>query len=364
MDEKFEKRLDALREEARQKGYVTAPGVKPVGGPIPVKAHAPEGLPGPGYYGLPIIKPPVWKWMIGVYFFIGGLAGMSGLIAAAALIKGQYPIARVAMWPAGIGAILSPVLLTWDLGRPMRFINMLRVFKYQSPMSVGSWLVSAFGACAVPGLGFTEWHWHNLQTGHAVAAVHILSIMLIVGSAGVGIFLATYTGALIAVTAIPAWNLHRVLLPFHFGIAALGSASAVVELAGFRRPPLLAIGFFAASCQVLVFLWLELQTHGAADRSLHEGRSGWILRAGEALEGPLALVLRAAGLVPAAAIAFLAGALVSRFGWLSAGRASANDPEAVLASQRGAPRPAEARLPFSLEPAIASPGSTNKREPV
>ncbi len=360
MNTGFEKRLDDLREEARKKGYVTAAGVKPVGGPIPVRAGAPEGMPGTGYYGLPIIKPPVWKWMIALYFFIGGLAGMSALVAGAALMKGEYEIVRVAMWSAAIGGILSPILLTWDLGRPMRFINMLRVFKYQSPMSVGSWIVSAFGVCAIPGLGFVEWHWHNLQAGELVPVVQIVAAVFVIGSGFVGMFLATYTGALLAVTAVPAWNLHRVLLPFHFGMSGLGSASAVVELAGFRPPALHAIGFFAASAQLLVMLYLEMRKQGAADRALHEGRSGWILRSGEALEGPLALGLRAAGLVPAAAIAFLLGALISRFGWLSAGKASADDPEAVLASQQGEKRLAESRVPYSLEPAIASSGSTKK----
>src|SRR4051812_34909623 len=82
----FESRLDDLREQARLNGEVHGHGVNPAGGPMP-RATTPEQLRGPGYFGLPIIKPPVWEWMIAVYFFIGGLAGMSGLIAAGALIK-------------------------------------------------------------------------------------------------------------------------------------------------------------------------------------------------------------------------------------------------------------------------------------
>ena len=360
MDDSFEKRLDDLKEQARQRGTVTGEGVLPVGGPMPQQVPALENRPGPGYYGLPIIKPPVWKWMIAVYFFIGGLAGMSALIAAAALMKSQDDLARLAIWPAGIGALLAPILLTWDLGRPMRFLNMLRVFKYQSPMSVGSWIVSAFGAFAIPGLAFTEWHWRNLQAGQLISAVHVLSVIFIIGSALAGIFLATYTGALIAVTAVPAWNLHRVVLPFHFGMAGLGSASGLLELAGFRQPALNAIGFFAASAQLLVMLWLELRKHGAADRALHAGKSGWVLRSGEALEGPVALALRAAGLVVPAAIAFLLGALITRFGWLAAGRASACDPEAVLACQVGERPLATSRIPYSLQPATGSSGTTKR----
>lgn len=357
--EKFEQRLDSLREEAREKGTVSGNGVRAAGGPMP-PPRTPETMLGKGYYGLPFIKPPVWEWMIPLYFFIGGLTGMSALIASAALLKGQFEIARVAMWSAGIGGILAPILLTADLGRPLRFLYMLRVFKYQSPMSVGSWIVTMFGAAAIPGLGFAEWHWHNLQYGNVIPAVHILALLFIAASGLVGIFLSTYTGALIAVTAVPAWNVHRAVLPFHFGMAGLGSAAAVLWLAGFHIAPLSAIILGVSSAETLVMLWMELRKHGAADRALHEGKSGWTLRAGEFLEGPLALALACAGILIGASIALLLGACVTRFGWISAGRKSANDPESVLASQRGVHPPAETRLPYSLKPSIASTGSIRK----
>jgi hypothetical protein len=352
----FERRLDELREEARAKGRVTDPGVRPAGGPMPGPAvHAPENMPGPGYYGLPIIKRPVWEWMIAVYFFVGGLAGMSGLIALAALSKNQFELARVALWSAGIGAILSPILLTADLGRPLRFLHMLRVFKYQSPMSLGSWILSGFGAFAVPALALIEWQWETWHGPASSTALQALTFALTAGAGVLGIFLASYTGALIAVTAVPAWNIHRVLLPIHFGMAGLGSAAAILEFAGYRLPTLQAIGYFAAGAETLVFITLELRRHGAADRALHEGRSGWTLRIGEVLEGPLALALRGVGLVPAAAASFVLGALVTRFGWVWAGKASAEDAESVLASQSGSRRPAESAVPYSLQPAVASP---------
>ncbi len=350
----FEKRLDHLREEARRTGLVASPGIHAAGGPIPHSAMRPQTTAQPGYYGLPFLKEPVWEWMIAVYFFVGGLAGMSGLIAAAALIKTQWELARTAMWAAGIGAVLSPVLLTWDLGRPLRFVYMLRVFKYQSPMSMGSWILTAFGAFSVPGLVFTELYWNSVLSGGPASVIHVLAVCCIIGAGLIGTLLATYTGALLAVTAIPVWNLHRMLLPFHFGIAGLGSASAILELAGFRLRPLVLIGYFAAGAQLLVFSTLELRRHGASDRPLHEGASGWVLRAGEVLEGPLAIVLRLLGLTPFAAGAFALGALVSRFGWLAAGRSSAKDPESVLHSEAGTRPLAQARMPWLLQPAVAS----------
>src|SRR5207247_2476463 len=115
-----EERLEQLREKAWQEGVVPGRGVDVVGGPIPRK---------PGYYGQPVVKPPVWTWEIPIYFFVGGLSGMSAVIASVALLFHHVDLARTAMWLAAIGVILSPILLIMDLGRPHLFLNMLRVFK-------------------------------------------------------------------------------------------------------------------------------------------------------------------------------------------------------------------------------------------
>jgi hypothetical protein len=80
-------------------------------------------------------------------------------------------------------------------------------------------------------------------------------------------------------------------------------------------------------------IWLSLDKKGAANRAVHEHGSGWLIRIGEVLNGPLALILRFFGLIPFAAISFLIGALVSRFGWIAVGKVSGSDPEAVFASQ-------------------------------
>jgi formate-dependent nitrite reductase membrane component NrfD len=330
----FEDRLNQLREEALAKGAITGEGVRPAGGPIPAMPLPVENTSWPGYYGLPVLKEPVWKWMISLYFFVGGLAGMSGLVALGALLKHDWELARVAVWQAAIGALISPILLIWDLGRPMRFLNMLRVLKLQSPMSLGSWILSAFGAATIPALILTEWHLHNVAQGGSMAVVHGLAIAAIAGSALSGIFLATYTGALLGVTAVPAWHLHRAILPLKFGIAGLGSASGLLELLGFHRPELRVIGYGAAIAETFVMISLEVNKHGAADRALHQGGSGWTLRIGEALEGPLAILFRAFAGPLVAAGSFILGALLTRFGWLAAGRKSAKDPEAVFAGQR------------------------------
>jgi len=319
-----EQRLEQLREQAWDKGIVAGRGVDVTGGPIPRRS---------GYYGQPVVKPPVWTSEIPIYFFIGGLAGMAAVIAFAGLIFHEIDLARTAMSLATIGAVLSPILLTIDLGRPRLFLNMLRVFKYKSPMSVGAWIVFAFGACVIPGLIALELGTRYSFGGGTDQFLKIFAHLLVIGSAFWGVLLATYTGVLLGVTAIPAWFLHRVLLPIHFGSAGLGSAAALLELLGHRVAPLSALGFLAAAIETALWIWLEIDKHGAADRALHRGLPGWLIRGSEFLSGPLALILRLTNLVPLAAIAFLLGAFISRFGWIEAGKVCGRDPEAVFASQ-------------------------------
>ena len=320
-----EQRLEQLREEAWKKGVVPGKGVDVAGGPIPRK---------PGYYGQPVVKPPVWTWEIPLYFFFGGMAGMSGVIASGAIIFHQVDLARAAMWVAAVGgAVLSPILLIMDLGRPHLFLNMLRVFKHRSAMSMGAWILSAFGACAVPGLIALELHAHQIFPGTLDQLLRVAAGIFIFGSAIFGTLLATYTGVLIGATAIPAWFLHRVLLPIHFGTAGLGSAAAVLELLGHRIPALNFIGFYAAGVETALLVWLSVDKHGAADRAIHDHGSGWLIRIGEVLNGPLALVLRFFAFIPFAAISFLLGALVSRIGWIAVGKVSGADPESVFAAE-------------------------------
>jgi formate-dependent nitrite reductase membrane component NrfD len=321
-----EERLEQLREKAWQEGVVPGRGVNVVGGPIPRK---------PGYYDQPIVKPPVWTWEVPLYFFFGGIGGMSAVIALGAFLFQHVDLARTAMWVAAIaGAFLSPILLIMDLGRPRLFLNMLRVFKHRSAMSMGVWILSTFGACTVPGLIALELHTHQIFPGTFDQLLRVVAGIFIFGSAIFGTLLATYTGVLIGATVIPAWFLHRTLLPIHFGSAGLGSAAALLELLGHRIAALNFLGFYAATVETALLIWLSVDKHGAADRAIHEHSSGWLIRIGEVLNGPLALILRFFGLVPFAAVSFLIGALVSRFGWIAVGKVSGSDPESVFAAER------------------------------
>src|SRR5215471_11591623 len=142
-----EEQLDALREEAARTGKVQDHGIVPVASPFPKPASAAS------YHGNPVLKPPTWTWQVPLYFFVGGTAGMSAVIALVAhLLSKDAALVRTALWVAFAGALLSPPLLIADLGRRARFLNMLRVFKLQSAMSVGAWTLVVFSSAA--GLAF------------------------------------------------------------------------------------------------------------------------------------------------------------------------------------------------------------------
>jgi hypothetical protein len=323
-----ELRLDSLREEARRAGHVGGRGIAVAGGPIPRDIAA-----GRGYYGQPIIKPPVWTWEAGLYLFAGGTAGMSGVLALAALIAGQpLPFVKTALAMALAGAIVSPSLLIWDLGRPKRFLYMMRVFKWRSAMSMGVWALVSFGT--LTGLAFlvVEGSGVLARAGVPVVLWQAATYVLVAGTALSGAVLATYTGVLLGATVVPAWSDHHLLLPFHFGVVALGSAAALMELLGYTLAPLHAIGLAAAGMVTGIGAWIEVTRSGPTARALHEGTAGLLLRTAGMLTGPVSLVLRVAGLVAPAAVCFVIGAVISRYGWLSAGRFSARDPDQVGSS--------------------------------
>ncbi|HEY0566468.1 MAG TPA: NrfD/PsrC family molybdoenzyme membrane anchor subunit, partial [Terriglobales bacterium] len=144
-DDYSERRLRELRHEAATAGTVSVTGVRPGGAPFP-RATVESG-----YYGIHMLKVPQWTHEIPLYFFIGGAAGAAAIIAEAARMTRSDENAKVirdARTVAVVGAIATPVLLVMDLGRPSRFLYMLRVFKPQSAMSVGVYIVSAFSTAA------------------------------------------------------------------------------------------------------------------------------------------------------------------------------------------------------------------------
>ena len=324
-----EDRLNSLRDEARRTGRVAGAGIPIAGGPIPR-----EAAPVSGYYGQPIVKPPVWTWQIGLYLFVGGTAGMSGVLALAGLLTGRsIDFMRAALGVAFAGALVSTPLLISDLGRPTRFLNMLRVFKWRSAMSMGAWTLSLFSVFAGSAFVLVAAWDLVVQLGISPTVLRGLLSALVAGTALSGAVLATYTGVLLGATAIPIWSAHHKLLPFHFGIVGLASAASVLELLGFRLPALNAIAMTVAAVETGVGIWLEIGRQGAKAGAIRHGTPGLLLRIAALLTGPVPLVARLFGWVPLAGICFLIGAVSSRYGWLLAGRFSARDPEETIAGQ-------------------------------
>lgn len=310
-----ERRLDDIRREAERSGRVDAKGVRAQGAPLP-QANAENG-----YYGLPLLKEPVWTWEVPMYFFVGGTAGAAAAVGAAAQLTGaDRDLVRDARWIAAAGAALSAPLLMADLGRPERFLNMLRVFKVQSPMSVGAWTLTAFGAFASAAAFAEEM---RRKTDLPVRLVGDAAGML---SAATGVVMATYTGVLVGATAIPLWSKHVSLLPLHFGASALSSAVSMLELLGHKEEALNVLGFAAAAFETYVGYRIERDPDTASD-PMRRGPSGITARIAGTFSGPVPLILRVIGFGSkrfrtVAAVSTIFGSLITRFAWVEAGRAS------------------------------------------
>src|SRR5436853_7341206 len=146
------------------------------------------------YYDVPLLKKPVWTWEVPLYFFVGGTAGAAAMIGVAADLGGaKRTLVRDARRVAFGGAVLSTPLLIADLGRPERFLNMLRVFKPRSPMSVGAWTLTAFSTAA-SAAAFADLAERQLGSSVPVAVIGDAAEML---AAATGLAMVNYMGVMI-----------------------------------------------------------------------------------------------------------------------------------------------------------------------
>jgi DMSO reductase anchor subunit len=281
------------------------------------------------YYGRPVIKAPVWKQPdVPLYLFLGGYAGVSAILAEGAEATGRPALGRVARLGAAAGAGLGTLALVHDLGRPERFLNMLRTFKVTSPLSVGSWILAPFATLASAAAASTV-------TGR----LPLLGRAAGLGAAALGGPLATYTAALISNTAVPAWHEAYREMPFLFaGSAAAAAGGAAVALAPLDESGPARRVAVAGTAVELVAHQLLHQRLGLVAEPYAEGRPGTMLRAARVLEGAGAvgalLGRRSRTLSVLSGAALVAGSVLTRFGIFQGGVASAKDPKYTVVPQR------------------------------
>ena len=291
------------------------------------------------YYGRPVVKAAPWEADIPAYLFLGGLAAGSSLLAAGADLSGR-PVLRRAGRIGALGAIsVSMLALVHDLGRPERFLHMLRVFKPTSPMSVGTWIVTAYGPGAAVAGAAELARLLPFRLGLAGRLLDALARPAGLAAAAVGPAVASYTGVLLGDTATPAWHDAHRELPFLFVASAaaasggFGMLTAPVHEAGPARR--MAIG--GALAELAIERRME-QSMGLSAETLHHGTPGRLMRASAALTaaGALGTALLGRTRVGAAAsgVALMAGSVCTRFGVFEAGQHSARDPKYTVVPQR------------------------------
>jgi formate-dependent nitrite reductase membrane component NrfD len=284
------------------------------------------------YYGRPVVKEATWAPLdIAGYLFLGGLAGASSPLAAGAQLSGRPGLARPLKLGAAGAISLSLVALVHDLGRPGRFLNMLRVFKPTSPMSVGVWILTAYApAAGAAALGELV----------PLARLQPLAKLGTAGAAMLGPAVASYTGVLISNTATPAWHGGHREMPFVF-VGSGASAAAGLGLLGAplaQNRPARRLALIGALVELGAVRLLERRI-GVVAETYHHGRAGKLMRAAEALT--VAGVAGASGTAHRSRLgaalsgaALLAASACARFGIFEAGLQSARDPKYTVQPQR------------------------------
>jgi hypothetical protein len=276
------------------------------------------------YYGRPILKQPTWTWEIPCYFFLGGMAGAAAPFALACELRGDDALARRAWLVAMTGVAASPALLISDLGRPARFHHMLRVVKPTSPMNLGSWVLASSGSAIALAVARSVLGWFP-RLGRLAGATAVL-----------GPALSTYTGVLVADTAVPVWHEARGELPWVFAAGSAMSAGSATVLAGGGAPARrLALAGAAGELAATKIMEDRLGELGEPYRS---GTAGRFARAAKALTAAGAAVMATArgrrGQAAAGGALMLGGALATRWSVYKAGFQSAADPKYVVGPQR------------------------------
>lgn len=294
------------------------------------------------YYGRPVVKAPPWGAPIGLYLFVGGLAGASALLGTGAALTGRPLLRRNARLTALAAVAVGTPALIEDLGRPERFLHMLRVLKPTSPMSLGTWILSGFatGAGATAALEVDRMTGERLPLGPLRPLLRAAEVPAAAVSTVLGAPLAAYTAVLLGDTSVPTWHAARRGLPFVFvssaTIAASGVALLTTPVAQTRPARVLAV--LGVAGDVIGMHLTKASMHPLEAEPLEEGEPGRKLRWAErlAVAGGIGTLLggRNRWIAAASGAALAAASALTRFGVLEAGIESVKDPRRVLVPQR------------------------------
>lgn len=294
------------------------------------------------YYDKPIVKPPPWGHEVAAYLFLGGVAGGSGLLAAGAQLTGRPKLRRNARLGGMASVCLGGAALVADLGRPDRFYNMLRTFKVTSPMSVGSWILSAFaGGLFVAGASEIDRMLKNrLPLGPLRQVLRFVEGPAGLAAAVFAAPLAGYTAVLLADTANPTWNATHRDLPFVFvssaSLAASGLAMVTTPVA--ETGPARVLAVLGVAGDITAMKLMERRMDPVAAEPLHHGQAGTLLRWSErlAVAGGLGALLggRHRAVAALSGLALLSASALTRFGVFEAGIHAAKDPRYTVEPQK------------------------------
>jgi Polysulphide reductase, NrfD len=284
------------------------------------------------YYGRPILKVPRWREPhLPAYLYLGELSGAAAVLGAVAAATRRPGLARAGRLIAAAAAYGGAAFLTAELGRPERFVNMLRVVKPTSPMSMGSWILVGHSSL-VTAAAVSEVTGRLPRSGAAAGAASALT----------GPLLATYPGVLLANTAVPAWHFAYRELPMFFAggaltsVGAAGLAAAAWPGSAAESGPARRLALLGAAVESAAGFRLEHRL-GVAGEPYREGAGGQLIRVARAMTvcgAATALIARRNRPAAAAAAVLLAGGgLCAKFAVLRAGVASAADPKYVVATQ-------------------------------
>ncbi|HSZ29159.1 MAG TPA: NrfD/PsrC family molybdoenzyme membrane anchor subunit [Pseudonocardiaceae bacterium] len=291
------------------------------------------------YYGRAVLKPPVWEWKVPAYLFTGGLSAGSAVLAAGADLTGRPALRRAGRLGALATLAASTYFLIADLGRPERFHHMLRVAKPTSPMSVGTWILVAYG----PGAGVAAAS--ELVPGPLRRTVLGRMLQRMARPAGLSAAViapavASYTAVLLSQTAVPAWHETHPYLPFVFtGSAAASAGGLGMLLTPVREAgPARRFAAVGATAELAASRLMERRL-GAVHEAYTTGKAHQLRTWAEYLTaagliGTVVAGRRSQALSAASGLVLLAGSLLQRLGIFEAGVASTKDPRYIVLPQR------------------------------